>query len=840
VTNYADADHWSRSQLIIIVITLAALVAATLIAWLELKKLLQSSLPMLSGTMRVQGLKAEVRIDRDELGVPTIHAGEPADVAFGLGFVHAQDRFFQMDAIRRSAAGELAEIIGPGKDALVLDHDRSVRTFRFRDVARRVLARMSAEDREWLDAYVTGVNAGLSSMKGRSFEYWLLAAEPLPWKAEDCILAILAIFLDLQGKDQERESVLGVVRDLLPGPLAEFLCSKGSVDWDAPIAGGPIPVPPIPGPDVFDLRCEPAELIRGVPPDPTSLDEMETLFAASNNWAVSGDHSAHGGAIVANDMHLPLRVPNTWYRASWTLESRGEHRDLADERLPSRVTGATLPGGPAMVIGSNGQIAWGLTNSGGNWSDLIEIEVDPDDPDLYCTPAGKLRFEEHREVIKVKGQTDAILVIRSTVWGPIIDRDHKGCPRAMRWVAMDEEGVNLNLVRLAAMRNVDDAMALASTCGVPHVNLVVGDLQGRIGWTIMGRIPRRTDAGDSRFPLRGRDQPGAWQGYYGPDEAPQIVDPDEGRLWTANTRAVDGSMLEQIGFGDYDRGCRAGMIRDRLRAIHQAAEADMLDIQLDDRAVFLERWRKLLLDQLTPDTVAGSPLRGEFKLILESWKGRAAIDSAGYLLLWEIRLRIVRAVLSPLTARCRAADTRFRLAGLECETPTWALITQRPVHLLDPAFPDWDSLILGVIDGVLREVTRRGKPLAHHTWGRKNIAKIQHPISIGSPLMGRWLNLDMPATSLPGGRKDMPRIQSPTYGASQRMVVSPGREAEGYFHMPCGQSGHPLSAHYRDGHEAWECGKPTPFLPGPTVNTLRLQPRDKPHAQQVLHSIRQA
>jgi penicillin amidase len=267
------------------------------------------------------------------------------------------------------------------------------------------------------------------------------------------------------------------------------------------------------------------------------------------------------------------------------------------------------------------------------------------------------------------------------------------------------------------------------------------------------------------------------------------------------------------------------MIRDRLRALGKATEADMLAIQLDDRAVFLERWKKLLLDELTPERIAGNPLRGELQQILQSWKGRAALDSAGYRLVWEIRLRIVRGVLSPLTARCRAADARFRLAGLECEAPTWALVAARPDHVLDPAYSDWGSLILAMIDATLDQAARRGEPLHSYTWGRKNITRIQHPISMTLPILGRLLDLDMPATPLPGGRKDMPRIQSPTYGASQRMAVSPGREAEGYFHMPCGQSSHPLSPHYRDGHEAWESGQPTPFLPGPTVNSLILEPK---------------
>jgi penicillin amidase len=813
----------------LIITSLFLLVFALLggsLTWVWLRHLLITSLPKRSGTLAVSGPLASIRIDRDAFGIPTIQAQNRDDIAFGLGFVHSQDRFFQMDAIRRSAAGELAEITGPGTNDLVVRRDRSVRVFQFRRVARKVLANLSDPDRRWLDAYVAGVNAGLQSLDGKPFEYLLLGARPAPWAAEDSILAIIALFLELQSKEYRRESALGVVRDTLPAPLAKLLCVEGSPDWDAPLRGGPISLPPIPGADVFDLRRESAHLLREVPPDPTPLDELETLLAASNNWAVSAQHSAHGAALIANDMHLRLAVPNTWYRASWVLLEEDRLSGSGRSHVPRQVTGATLPGGPAMVIGSNRQIAWGLTNTGGNWSDLIEIDVDPKNPSTYETSEGKRPFELQHEIIKIKGRPDESLEIRSTIWGPVIDRDHRGRPRALRWVALDPEGVNLNLVHMAEQTDVDEALALAPTCGVPHVNLLVGDTQGRIGWTIMGRIPRRTGEGNSRFPLRGRDQAGTWRGYYSADESPRIVDPPDGILWTANARVVDGPMLEKIGFGDYDRGCRAGMIRDRLRGLEKATEADMLSIQLDDRAIFLNRWRKLFLGLLSHERITAEPRRQELKRLLEQWEGRATINSAAYRLVWEIRLRIIRAVLSPLTARCRAADPEFRLTGLECEAPVWALLTERPAHLLDPAYLDWNSLILAMIDATLAEASRQGQPLDCWTWGRTNVPRIQHPISLASPIVDRWLSLNMPAESLPGGRKDMPRVQGPNYGASQRMCVAPGRESEGYFHMPCGQCGHPLSPHYRDSHEAWATGKPTPFLPGPAVNSLLLQPRD--------------
>jgi penicillin amidase len=199
------------------------------------------------------------------------------------------------------------------------------------------------------------------------------------------------------------------------------------------------------------------------------------------------------------------------------------------------------------------------------------------------------------------------------------------------------------------------------------------------------------------------------------------------------------------------------------------------------------------------------------------------VDSVGYRMVWEFRLRTVQTVLSPLTARCRAADPEFRLRNLHTlEGPAWALVSQRPMHLLDPKYPSWDALLLRVVDRMLATESVDGSSLARKTWGLLNTAAIKHPLSLSVPWLSRWL--DMPADPLPGGRSDMPRIQGPGFGASQRLVVSPGAEERGIFHMPCGQSGHPLSPFYRRGHENWVHGRPSSLLPGPAIATLILKP----------------
>jgi penicillin amidase len=785
-----------------------ALGAIALGAWVAVRR----SLPRIDGEIAARGLHARVRVDRDGQGVPTIHAEGREDLAFGLGFVHGQDRFFQMDGLRRYAAGELAEIFGAGPDGAVLAMDTRIRVMRFRTVAREVVANLAAAERRQLDAYVEGVRAGLGSLGARPFEYLLLRDAPRPWVAEDSVLVILSLFIDLQADNIAKESARGILRDVLPAPLAEFLSPRGMEEWDAPLFGGPIAMPPVPGREVFDVGREPRAT-----PDDTPWDQLEDFVAGSNNWALAGSRTADGRAWVANDMHLHLRVPGVWYRA---------RLDCPDEDGSGRrqsVIGVTVPGGPGVVVGSNGRIAWGFTNTQGDWSDLIELDVPPDDPDRYATPEGLRPFDRHREVLKVKGGADVELTVEATTWGPVIGEDHHGRKRALRWVACDPKGVDLGILHLFTSRSLEEALDRANRCGAPHQNIVIADDKGRIGWTILGKLPRRRPGFDGRLPSSWADGSKGWDGYREPSESPRLLDPPSGQLWTANSRVGDAEILEKIGDGGPDRGARAKQIRDRLTAMIAATPDDLLSLQLDDRALFLGRWRTLLLDLLTPQNLAGDARRRTLRDCVEAWGGRASVDSVGYRLVWEFRLRAVQAALSPVTARCRAADPEFRLRDLHTlEGPAWALVTHRPPHLLDPQHPSWEAMLIAVVDAMIERDSAEGATLATQTWGRTNTAKIRHPLSEGVPWLSRWL--DMAADPLPGGWSDMPRIQGPDFGASERLVASPGVEEHGFFHMPCGQSGHPLSPYYRKGHDDWVNGRPSPLLPGPSVGTLVLRP----------------
>jgi penicillin amidase len=753
-------------------------------------RLLSESLPTVDGELVLAGLAAPVVVERDAVGVPTLRGEGRVDVARALGFVHAQERFFQMDLMRRRAAGELAELLG----ASAIDVDRYHRVHRMRERARRVVGEASPNELAVLSAYVEGVNAGLATLDGPPFEYLLMRSNPAPWRAEDSVLVVFSMFFELNDDRGALESARGLVRDVLHPDLAEFLSPAGT-EWDAPLFGAALVPAPIPGPGVVEL---------GTPSSARLELELEADIG-SNNWAVAGAKTRDGGALLANDMHLGHTVPNLWFRAVMSFGKK-------------RLVGVTLPGTPSLVAGSNGDIAWGFTNTGGDWVDLVEIESDPRDPDRYRTPSGVIPFEIHRETIAVRGEAAVELDVRETVWGPVIDQDHRGRARALRWIAHDPSGVNLRLGVLEETTTVREALTIAPTVGIPPQNFVVADRQGSIGWTVAGRIPRRIGF-DGSVPGSWASGERAWGGFLAAEEYPRLSNPPSGVIWTANARVVEGEMLQKMGDGGYALGARAKQIRDSLLALESATEKDMLVIQLDDRALFLERWRELFLEVAR----SSESLADLEKVLDRGWTARASIDSAGYRAVRDLRRAVFQEVIGTLTAEASRADPRFRPGQLrQWEGPLWQLVSERPAHLVPPPYESWEEWLRAIVSETAASWPR---PLEKRTWGEANSSAITHPLSPGLPFLSRFL--DAKSRPLPG-HTDMPRVQGPSEGASERLVVSPGREAEGLFHMPGGQSGHPLSPYYLAGHEDWEEGRATPLLPGTTVLELTLIPRGTP------------
>ncbi len=797
---------WTRR---IALLLLALPVLALALAWW----LMRGSLPRLDGEQALAGLAAPVTVQRDARGVVTIDAAGEADAIRALGYVHAQERYFEMDLLRRSSAGELSELFGPV--ALHLDRERRPHRMRARTVAH--LDAFAGDRMPQLQAYADGVNAGLADLRVRPWPYLLLRQSPRAWDVADSALAGYAMYFDLQDADNARELALWKIRPHVPPALYELLVRDGS-EWDAPLYGEARGNAALPAPGQVDLRRLPAPGTEAHHP----LADQGT--PGSNNWAVAGALTADGRAIVADDMHLGLRAPNIWFRVRLRYP---------DARAPGGrvdVSGFSLPGLPAVIVGSNGHVAWGFTNSYADTADWYPVHPCPEG-----TPAAPCdRVEHHIETLRVAGGGDVRLDVAETRHGPILHEAAPGRPAlALRWVAHQPGALNFGLADFARAGDLPAALAAAQRIATPAQNLVIGDRNGHIAWRVLGPLPARDGACPDLLQTAPADAvPLPEAAPAEPDSActpwgisthltPVLTAPQHHRLWTANARVLDGEALQRVGNGGYALGARARQIRDGLFARDRFTEQDMLAIQLDDRALFLQRWWRLLQDE-----AARQPADSATKALAAAgahWEGRASVDSVSYRLVRAWRLAVHARIADGLTAPAQAAlGEDFAMPDLpQLEGVAWPLLQQRPAHLLPRRYASWDALLEDAAREVRDDLAANG-PLADRRWGERNTARICHPLANAMPgfLKPR---LCMPAEPLPGDGA-MPRVQGPSFGASERMVVSPGHEADGIVHMPGGQSGHPLSPFWGAGHDDWVQGRPTPFLPGPAQYRLSLLP----------------
>ncbi|MBS0421888.1 MAG: penicillin acylase family protein [Proteobacteria bacterium] len=832
----------------------AALAALVLVPLTVVHVVLRSSLPTLDGDVHHLGVVSPVTVDRDARGVPTIEAANRVDLAYGTGFVHGQDRFFEMDLSRRLAAGELSEVFGK----VAVQQDERARLFRFRQVARAALQQATPEQRAVLEAYARGVNAGLAGLRSRPWEYWVLGSPPVEWRPEDTYLVSHAMWWDLQYSGIDREILRMQINERLHGDECEggwkcalqFMYPQRTA-WDAPnaavgvvnssaaavggaalgvaVAGadagrsaddggragdgsqaagdgrgvpnavsgyGAVDLPP---PEVFDVRGAASAARAAGAPEASLAPPSPDVGIGSNNWAVSGRFTTTGAALVANDMHLRARVPIIWYRARLRVR--------ASETQPALdLNGVTLPGTPILVAGSNGHIAWGFTNSYGDWVDVKKGD---------CSAANT----EHPEEIRVHGGASVRFAVKSGPDGVLYraEPDNKTC-WFVSWLAQQPAATNVNLMGLERVSSVSEALTVAPTLGIPHQNFVVGDRGGHIAWTIAGRIPM--DSGSSRS-----SGTPAWAA---PELQPRIVDPEIGRIWTANSRATDdagqlaaiGGVDASVG-ADYDLAARTRQIRDDLLALPgPAAPQDMLRIQLDDRALFLTRWQHYITALLDADAVANHPERAQFKRLVTDWNARASVDSVGYRLVRAFHERLERSVWTMMLDGLALKPTEESWAPSRFESALWVLVNERPMHMLAANYTDWRQFLLAEVDATIADLHQSCPRLETCAWGAHNPVHIQHSLSKALPFLSGLL--DMPKLELPGDH-DMPRVQDGPVGASERFAVSPGHEDQGYIHIPGGQSGHPLSPYYRAGFMDWAQGIPSPFLPGASQHRLTLQ-----------------
>jgi len=571
-----------------------ALLASLIVAAAGAYVWLRQSLPQTSGTLSVPGLGAPVEIVRDANDVPHIYAKSIADAHFALGYVHAQDRLWQMEMNRHVASARLSEILGRAS----LDTDRFLRTLGVHRAAVATLPHLDGATRAALAAYAAGVNAFLATRKGPlPPEFVALGVTPEPWQPADSVAWLKMMAWDLGGNWSTEILRLRLAQRLDSRQIAEF-------------------VPPYPGDAPLPVR-DLAALYRGLAPAaativaaaPPSLPEG----AGSNNWVVAGARSASGKPLLANDPHLGLNVPAIWYFAH--LSAPGLN-----------AIGATLPGSPMLVLGRNDRIAWGFTNTGPDVQDLYIEKIDAADPQRYATPEGTQAFVTRNEVIRVKGEPDETLVVRSTRHGPVISdvsraagiATPKGYAIALQWTALRDDDLTVEAgAMLPRAANWSEFLEGARRFHSPQQNMVYADVDGNIGFVAAGRVPIRRADNDlfGMAPAPGWDARYDWQGFIPFDELPRAFNPPQGRVVTANDKITPPNYPYFIS-SDWFAPYRAKRITELIDGEPLHSRESFARVQADDRS---ELARDLLPTMLRAAPRDGPA--GELAALLAHWDG---------------------------------------------------------------------------------------------------------------------------------------------------------------------------------------------------------------------------
>ena len=569
-----------QSLLRVLTGTLAVFVGLVLMAVIGIYLLLWSSLPSYDGHKKSAHIQEDLIIERDSLGVPFIKARTRPTISYGIGFCQGQDRFFQMDMQRRAAAGELSELFGSG----TVEADKALRIHGFRDRAKLLLENLPEDEKAVLDQFTRGVNEGLASLRTRPPEYWLLNLKPEVWKPEDSILVIYTFYLDLQnnpGLDYAR----WVARKCLPEEVVTFL-DQPSHSWESAIDGSKLLTTTIPGPEAFSY-LEPTDPVDPNEGIPNSVERMP----GSNNWVVGSQASVSGHPIIANDPHLNLGVPNTWYKLSYSYRPEGE-----DDYL--EVHGFTIPGMPGIVIGTNGTLGWAVTNSSLDIDDLIILEPGPNGFPEYKTPTGVSQIQYKQETISIKGEKAITVEVPYTQWGPILGDTPTGEKRVRRWSAYHPEAGNMRALLTERFGSTQEFLQESHATNLPVQNFVLADTQGNIGWTVAGFLPDRNgrDPYEAVYSSKANDM---WTEKLAKDQWPSLLNPENQRIWTANNRVFGDKKYQAMGSGDFSEFPRAYQIREKLFAQDKHSPRTMAEIQHDNSVVFLKRWQTLLLDTMT-------------------------------------------------------------------------------------------------------------------------------------------------------------------------------------------------------------------------------------------------
>jgi penicillin amidase len=742
---------------------------------------LRSSLPSVAGKLRLAGLTEQVEIIRDANGVPHIFAASADDAFFALGFVHAQDRLAQMELMRLTALGRLAEVVGEP----ALDSDRFMRTLGFKDQVERDMAALSPAARTTLEAYARGVNAYLLSHHGAWPPEFLLTGErPGPWRPQDSLLWGKLMALQLTGNWRD-EMLRARLSTRLPVTLLDQLWPS----WPAETA---TTLPALAG----LYRTLGLDRLAAALPPPLGPNQ------ASNEWVVAGTQTDTGKPLLVNDPHLTLGAPSTWYLARITAPGL-------------TLTGATAPGVPAVVLGHNGRIAWGFTTTNADVSDLFVERIDPDNPSRYLTPEGPQPFAVRSEIIKIKDGSEVTLNIRSTRHGVVISDLQRagGTDGHVLALALPSlANVDRTAQALFALNRAGDwaqfTAALRDWQG-PVQNIVYADTSGNIGLYTPGLIPRRS-SGDGWLPQPGWTGEYDWAGFVGFDELPHAYNPTAGRIVNANNRIVPEGFPVFIS-RDWESPYRAQRIADLLTTGGKLDRARMGAIVTDPVSLFA---REIIA---RARMLAPSDARAREALTrLAAWDGAMRRDRPEPLIFntWMRQLTqdLLQPWLGPQAADLGREQTSLLQAAFREDTPfcdsplteTVETCGERIIQSLRRTLDD-----LGMLYGPAMESWR---------WDAVHFAPFRHPFLSRVPVVRDLIRFHVPSdgdyyTINRGASRTSDPLQpfAHVHGATLRAIYDLSDLDASLFILAPGQSGNPLSAHWGDLAQRWADGGAFPL-----------------------------
>jgi len=809
----------------VVIALLVLLLIAFLVFDLWFYRAVRAALPQEDGTIQVAGLTQPVMVTRDSLGIPTITAANLDDLFFAQGYVTAQERLWQMDMTRRFASGDLAVILGPD----FVDTDREQRILGLRQAAEKAAAIMDPAQRAQFQAYANGVNAYIAEhSKTLPLEFRFLTYAPHVWTVEDSVLVGLSMteFLN-HGYYKEELLKEKALAKLGPELTAELFVNSSWRDHPPGSEGQSLQNELPPG-AITDEEEEVPPGVKGAKPKPSKTpahppaphasflpfaspslgSAPDTRFhPGSNNWTVSGAHTVTGKPLLSNDMHLDLRLPNTWYEA---------HLICGD----FDVVGVTLPGVPYVIVGHNRYIAWGFTNLGPSVEDIYIEKFN--DKGEYLTPQGWQAPEHRREIIRVKGKPEVNLDVVVTRHGPIITELVPGETRklALKWIIYDPKSSGIVFFQVNSAKNWEEFHAAFSTFGAPGQNVVYADVDGHIGYQATGLVPIRA-SGDGSVPVPGDTDAYEWTGFIPYDQMPRVFDPPSGIIATANGRISPDGYPHSMSI-EWDSPYRTERIYKLLGQPKKYTPADMLAIETDVVSE-LDRYCAERFVYAIDHTPSASERAKAAADVMRSWDGSMVTESVAASIAYFSRGKLNELLLQPKLGDAWKEYTRWFMG------PVWleSVLSHQPPQWLPAGYANYGELLTAAVEAAVTD-SKTPKSLNLWTWGRFHQIDVKHPFWSNFPILKRAAG---PGPQPLSGDGLTVKQAGKQFGPSERFTADMANLDNSTLNIVNGESGNIFDEHYNDQWDAYYHGRTfkLPFSPAAVAEAaqhhLKLQPQ---------------